>query len=422
MEQILNVIEQLKSTNSNKEKVAILERSKDVENLSKVLFYTYNPFLRYGITEKVFNKPSSMSCANQDIFEFLDVASNMNINDNLRAVARAIVTNEDERINELYKGMMCKDLKIRMSAKSINKVFKDLIPEFGVQLAITLDKAKFNDDNFWVTEKFDGIRCVCIFKDNDIKFYSRNGKEIINLNELEKEMREFFKLNNIPDGVVFDGELLKVNENNLNSGDLYRATVSIVNSKLEDKRDIEFNIFDFLSFNEFIDGKSSKKYSWRRFKMEQFLGTRLIRKAPVLYYGNDLNEVYRLLDKLDSEGKEGIMINFDDYYVTNRSKSLIKCKKMNTVDLEIVDYKEGTGENRGKLGSFIVRYKNGNLVDVGSGYNKLQREEFWKNKDMFIGQIIEVQYFEESKNKNGDISLRFPVFRSLRPDKYEADF
>ena len=74
-----------------------------------------------------------------------------------------------------------------------------------------------------------------------------------------------------------------------------------------------------------------------------------------------------------------------------------------------------------KLGAFIVEYKN-NVVNVGSGFSKLQREEFWKNKEMFIGSIIKVQYFEESQNADGKYSLRFPVFIELRPDKHEPSY
>ena len=115
------------------------------------------------------------------------------------------------------------------------------------------------------------------------------------------------------------------------------------------------------------------------------------------------------------------MVNRDHVYQCKRTKSLLKVKKMNDVDLRVVGYEEGRGENEGKLGAFIVEYKN-NVVNVGSGFSKLQREEFWKNKEMFIGSIIKVQYFEESQNADGKYSLRFPVFIELRPDKHEPSY
>ena len=39
--------------------------------------------------------------------------------------------------------------------------------------------------------------------------------------------------------------------------------------------------------------------------------------------------------------------------------------------------------------------------------------DFYKNPDAILGKIITVQYFEETKNQEGGISLRFPTFKIL---------
>ena len=39
--------------------------------------------------------------------------------------------------------------------------------------------------------------------------------------------------------------------------------------------------------------------------------------------------------------------------------------------------------------------------------------EFYKNPKKILGKIITVQYFEETKNQDGGISLRFPTFKIL---------
>ena len=39
-----------------------------------------------------------------------------------------------------------------------------------------------------------------------------------------------------------------------------------------------------------------------------------------------------------------------------------------------------------------------------------------------IGQIIEVKYKEQTKNKNGTESLQFPVFVEVRNDKVEVSY
>ena len=47
LDNTLNVVEQLQATNSNKDKIAILEANKDDEMLQRVLNYTYDSFKKY---------------------------------------------------------------------------------------------------------------------------------------------------------------------------------------------------------------------------------------------------------------------------------------------------------------------------------------------------------------------------------------
>jgi len=52
-------------------------------------------------------------------------------------------------------------------------------------------------------------------------------------------------------------------------------------------------------------------------------------------------------------------------------------------------------------------------VRVGSGFSIEQRQDFYKSPKKILGQIITVQYFSESKNQDGGLSLRFPTFKCL---------
>ena len=143
---------------------------------------------------------------------------------------------------------------------------------------------------------------------------------------------------------------------------------------------------------------------------------------PYLYVGNDINEITKWLNYNIDHGEEGVMINIlDAPYSFKRTSDLLKVKKMLDIDLEVVGYEEGSGNFSGMLGAFLVRYKEGNIVKVGSGFNKELRQEIWKNPDAYIGKVISVQYFEETVNQQGGISLRFPVYLDFRSDK-QADY
>ena len=108
-------------------------------------------------------------------------------------------------------------------------------------------------------------------------------------------------------------------------------------------------------------------------------------------------------------------------YECKRSKNILKLKVMETVDCKVIGFEEGEGRNKGKLGAMLIDYK-GHVVGVGSGFSDKDREEIFNNQDKYLNRIAEIQYFEESTNKDGGISLRFPVFKTFRFDKDEPSY
>ena len=104
---------------------------------------------------------------------------------------------------------------------------------------------------------------------------------------------------------------------------------------------------------------------------------------------------------------------------------MLKVKKFNSLDLEVVDIEEGSGRLSGTLGAIKVRYKDGNIVKVGSGFSDEERTKYWSTPALILHKIVEVKYFEESTNADGTFSLRFPTWCSnIRDprDKAAPDF
>ena len=133
MEEIIKIINQLRNESSTNGKLKILKDNKDNELLKKVLEYTYNPFKKYGMSEKTIKPIDRVSNFGINIFSLLDILSESNINDDLRITTNSFlycIQNNNEQ--ELYICMLLKDLKIGLNAKSINKIWKDLIPSFNV--------------------------------------------------------------------------------------------------------------------------------------------------------------------------------------------------------------------------------------------------------------------------------------------------
>jgi DNA ligase-1 len=425
---VSEMVERLKETNSTKDKELILSKYEGFKEVEKFLYYLYNPHLKYGISESKLDEiEGSMKNVKEefvfpDLYSFLVHLSISNINDDLRGQIGILLNLiEDKKIKELVKCLLIKDLKVGLGIKTVNKVFKDLIPTHEVQLAKKYEPGKTKlKDKFFVTEKLDGIRCTAYFEGNELKIKTRQGKDIAGLVEIEKvlmDQKEKWNRN------ILDGELISIGSS---PEDVYKHTMEKVQNKNEAKTGVQFKVFDIVPLGDFVSKKSTIPYGDRRSKLlslenSLFGYSEFIKLVPVLYEGKDENEILPLLDKVVSEGKEGLMINLDKPYEFKRTANLLKVKKMHTMDLEVVGFEEGTGKNKNNLGALLVDFK-GNKVGVGSGLTDSLRKEIWENKEKYLGRIAEIQYFEISKDKNGIESLRFPVLKTFREEGKEVSY
>ena len=221
-------------------------------------------------------------------------------------------------------------------------------------------------------------------------------------------------LSKLQDG-WYDGELLAKS---------FTDTQSILRTK-GNKKNLVFNIFDYVTDKDVENQEGSMEYTKRRKILnDQLLNVNYdnIRLIPLIYTGKfDENIILKYLDQYTSQGSEGLMINLNTSYKFNRTCDLLKVKKMGTIDLPIIGVQEGRGEFSGTCGSLIVNYK-GYPVGVGSGLSQYDRTYFWNNRENIIDRIIEIRYFEETKDQFGNLSLRFPVFVRLREEGKEVSY
>lgn len=422
MEEVINILNELKN-NSGNNLIEILNNNSKNELLKKVLYFVYNPFITTGLSNKKIKKQVSLDLNSsdniEDIFSYLE--SNSTGKDCDIAYVQNFINKQPKEYKEIYEQIFTKELKLGITSKTINKVWKNLIPEFDIMLAEKymdrIDELERNKPQIIITQKLDGIRCVGIVNNNNVKLYSRQGKLIIGLLDIEGEMK---KLEN----GCYDGELL-LNQDNLSSKDLYRETVTIVNSKNINKQNIIFNVFDYFTIEDFINKSNKVPCYLRKNKINSIInGFKWITPVPILYEGNfDNNIVQKELNKQISLEHEGIMVNISNAtYENKRTKNILKVKAMQDCDLKIIGFEEGTGKNKGTLGSLIVDYK-GNKVGVGSGLTQEDRDKIWNNQKDYLNKICEIQYFEETQNKkDNSLSLRFPVFLRMRFDKTEPSY
>ena len=422
-------VNQINESNSRLYKQEVLRKYKDDPIICKYLQIAFDPYKVYGISTKKLHKSVSGAAYPADsIFDLFywlekhntgtDVAVNM------CQVTLNKVASDNRECAQLLESLICKDLSIGCDAKTINKEIPGLIPTFSVQLANKyFDKPEFVEGKeFTITTKIDGGRIIALKENGQVSFFTRTGQKYEGLVDLEEEM-----LRELPDNICLDGEITLLKKGELSSKEQYKETMKIVRTKDQEKHGVKMLVFDCMSAEDFKAQRCTLTYEERRNWAEAIIYDNdyfdYFELLPVLYVGKDTSFIPTLLEAETSTGEEGIMININDApYEFKRTNNLLKVKKMNTLDLEIVGFEEGSGRLAGTLGAILVRYKDGNIVKVGSGFSDSIRKKIWEKQTRYTGTIVEIQYFEETTNADGGISLRFPIFKDFRPDKTEADY
>lgn len=425
MDNLIKIINDLKSDSSRTGKEKILKDNENDALFRYVLKFVYNPFIVTGLSTKKVNKKVKVKIdSKHDFKEIEDVLRYLKVHNSGRDYDIAVVQNFINKLStkeakDIAKQIVTKSLKVGITDKTINKVYgKDEIPSFSVMLAESYAKQESSlTGEFYITQKLDGNRCVAIKDNDEVRFFTRKGQPIEGMKELEKEIMS------MRNGIVLDGELLLKNKDNLPTDELFRETQKVIR-KDGIKKDLEFYVFDTLSITEFKLGKSINTYADRREQLENIFaffgdGFNNVKLLPVLYKGDDKNMIAVLMKYAEERDWEGLMVNTaSGLYQNKRTTDLLKVKKMKTADLLVVSLEKAiNGQFKDLLARVNVEYK-GNLVGIGSGFTVEERKLFAENPDLIIGKIIEVQYFEESKDdKTGQPSLRFPVFKGIRIDK-----
>ena len=425
-------VQEINSSNSRLHKQAVLQKYKDDYIVQRYLQIAFDPYKVYGLsTKKLSTKAKTEPLLTQTntifaLFDYLETHNTGTFSDIFECQTWLNdVASWDSEAAVLLESLICKNLAIGVDAKTINKEMPGLIPTFDVQLANKyFDKPTYVEGKtFAITTKIDGGRIIALKENGQVSFYTRAGQKYEGLVDLEDEMSRL-----MPDNICLDGEItLLSNPKALSSKDQYKETMKIVRTKDKEKHGIKMLVFDAMSVSDFKTQTSSLTYIQRRQmldSMSAFDSTRYFELLPILYRGSDTSKITEILEEEVSNGEEGIMINICDApYSFSRTNDLLKVKKFNSLDLEVVGIEEGSGRLVGMLGAILVRYKDGNTVKVGSGFSDKERKLYWENPELIMNQVVEVKYFEETTNADKTFSLRFPTWCSnIRTDKLTPDY
>ena len=268
--------------------------------------------------------------------------------------------------------------------------------------------------SWYLSEKFDGVRAIW----TGYKLITRSRREF-------NYIPQWF-LDILPPGVPLDGELIV-----LGKPFCYFSSITI-----QKKQTDEWNRkWDEITYMIFDTPDTNKPFLQRLDYLKQIITPLDSKKVKLASFTKipditkNIDTVHKRFNNIVSRGGEGIMlIKQDNMYVGKRTKELLKYKKEIEGECIVVDFIEGKGKNKGKLGALLCKLSDDGTkkFHVGTGFTDLQRNcyKFSDTKQVAIvpnknvqipqvGNLITYQCMEITK-KTG--IPRLPIFKSIRND------
>src|SRR6266850_1006978 len=310
------------------------------------------------------------------------------------------------------------------------------------------DIARTMPGEFFVEDKFDGIRAQAHVQDGRVAIFSRT------LDEISTRFPELLApLAELPTDLIMDGEIITARgEEILPFSDLQkRLGRKTVSEDLLKSTPAVFVAWDLLYatgrvlINDPLETRRAKREevvrtATRRGSERVNLGTVRLSQAKRFHDAAALDEEF---DAARARGNEGLMIKdpASFYKPGRRGREWLKLKKaLATLDVVVTTVELGHGKRRAVLSdyTFAVRRSDtdGELLNIGKAYSGLTDVEIAEMTEWFRAHtlqefahgrvrvvepriVIEVTFdrVQPSNRHKGGYALRFPRIVRLRPDK-----
>ena len=416
-----DILNELNESNSSNYKLDILKKYKDNSELKKLLELTYN--------RNKYNFNVSKNCIIKDNPNILESNGSKTVDELLSALeilgegtirgneAHQFVCNHlkclDNDNKEIFLNVLGRDLKIGLNVKSINKVFKNLIPKPNYMRCAVLSEKTLKKIKFpaFIQLKMDGTYREIHVADGQVTGKTRSGEEYFNP-VLFKEMENF------PNG-YYTGELTIDGESRFTGNGL-------INSLNPPYEKITFTVWDYLTDEDYLEKSKTPYYS--RFEslsdiIEKHKSNRV--KLVPNHEVNSIDEALKYVSDWMEQGLEGgVLKDKNNVFKNGTSGTQLKIKLKVDAEMRITGFTDGTiGTKReGKIGAIQFSNDEGTIKGQCSGFSDEELDLFTKNKDNLIGRIISVEFNDLVKSENNDYyALSHPRFIEIRNDKDETD-
>lgn len=219
----------------------------------------------------------------------------------------------------------------------------------AIQLA-TKYNLKYNINQYWISEKLDGIRGYW------------NGRELLTKNGNKLNAPVWFT-SKWPNQTI-EGELWA-------GRNTFEQVASCVKKKKSDDcwNKIRFMIFDL--------PQNKEKFSIRINKIKQ-----LVKQVNSTYFQvikqfklPTINALNEKLKSIVQQKGEGLMLHYQNaYYTAGRSHNIMKLKPYQDAEGIVIKHFKGKGKYQNMLGAIQIKTKKGITFKIGSGFSDKERE------------------------------------------------
>ena len=226
---------------------------------------------------------------------------------------------------------------------------------------------------WWMSEKLDGVRAIW----NGSDFISRSGKVFPAPSELKESM---------PVGIILDGELF-------GGRGKFQTSIGKIRRGIWDG--ITYKVFDVINPEPFEARQATLNASQLPAWCEVVEQVKCLSRDHLEQYEHDLVEL----------GAEGVMIRKpESLYRHSRSSDLLKLKRFQSAEAEVIGYEQGAGKHSHRIGALVARFA-GEVFKLGTGLTNEQRDN-----PPAIGSMVTFSFFELTDGGKP----RFPSFIAVR--------
>jgi len=226
-----------------------------------------------------------------------------------------------------------------------------------------------NESAYWQL-KLDGHRCLVTKVDGEVLAYSRQGKYITTISHILDD------LENIPEGIVLDGELY-------HHGTKLQTIGSWAKRLQPDTVKLTYHVYDIVKGVQFSE----------RLKILVDIFDDIDSSSVVLHDTYKVDENFQALNQLliaREAGYEGIMIRHTirGYETGRRSRSLVKVKAFEDTEVEVI------GAHPSKEGWAVLECKtqDGKFVDASAPGTKEEKFKVMISIDKYIGRFVTIEF------------------------------